>query len=271
MLGSGFLLARFLAARGLSPWLALVYMLSIGLVVGTLNDLSDPLAVGLFLAGLLWWIDGRPRPALIALTCAPLARELYIAPVLAIALVEFARSRWRAWPWLVPLVVFGSWNVGIRIVVPQSSAVEVESPSPVPLVGALEKLGQLLREDVVAAANWELLFLLLSLWVWGFLAWRSRTALALLRRREWPSRAQLVAPIGLLSLWFVPFLTMPLWRNPLSYVRYAAAAAAVLLLIHALERDRLALGLALGLLALSLINPFVGLLPMSNGPVITAG
>ena len=60
VLAAGFLLARFLAARGRSPWLSLVYMLSLGVMAGVVNDLADPLAASLFVAGVIWWVEERP-------------------------------------------------------------------------------------------------------------------------------------------------------------------------------------------------------------------
>src|SRR5207249_400817 len=62
VLGAGWLLASFLRERGQSPWYALVFMLSIGVVGSLVRDLSDPLAAALFTAGTVWWLRERRVP-----------------------------------------------------------------------------------------------------------------------------------------------------------------------------------------------------------------
>ena len=110
VLGAGFLLARFLAARGRSPWLSLVYMLSLGVTIGFVFDVADPLAASLFVAGVIWWLDDRRWPAIAALTACLLARELYLIPVATVVALELLRHRGRAPAWLIPLAVFGAWQ-----------------------------------------------------------------------------------------------------------------------------------------------------------------
>ena len=106
VLGAGFLLARFLVARGHSPWLSLVYMLSLGVSVGVVFDLADPLAASLFVAGVVWWLEGRTAPAVVVLAACLLARETYVIPVFAIAALELLRSRRQGLVWLAPLLVW---------------------------------------------------------------------------------------------------------------------------------------------------------------------
>ena len=272
ILGSGFVLAGALAARGLSPWLSLVYMLSLGPVLGLLNDVSDPLAAGLLVAGVVWWTQDRAVLALAALTLVPFARETYLAPVAAIALIELLRWRRRALIWLLPLVSFGAWIAYVRL---RSFAGDPErdisEPSIVPFAGAGKKIMSVLREDPVGTANWELLFVVVLLAVWAYFLVRSVPLLTSVRERTWPSRAALSPLLAFLAVLLIPFLTEALWRNPLSYVRYGAPAGALLLLVYAHRRDRWAIGLALALFALSVANPLVGLLPTVQGPIITVG
>jgi hypothetical protein len=270
-LGSGFVLAAFLRRRGLSVWLALLYLLSLGLMVGVLNDLPDPLAASMFVMGLVWWAEDRTLLALAALGAAPFARELFILPLVGVALIELLRWRRAALVWLLPVVAYGCWNVYLEVAFRHAQArTEVTSPSPVPLVGAIQKIGNVLRTDVVGAANWELAFVLLALAVWGYLAVRSWGLLG--RWRDiggWPARAEFAPLIGLLAIFFIPFLTEGLWGSALSYVRYTAPAAAILLVVFAVQQDRWALRLAVALFALSLVNPLVALLPTGNGPLLT--
>jgi hypothetical protein len=270
VLSSGFVLAGFLSRRGLSPWLVLIHLLSIGLMVGVLNDVADPLATSLFVMGLVWWVEDRVPRALLALGAAPFARELFVLPLLGVAAIELVRRRRAALAWLIPVGAYGCWNAGLALAFSDARPrMDVTSPSLVPLAGAVRKIRNVLNADVVGAANWELAFVLLALAVWIYLAARTWRLIARLVRAGWPARADFAPLIGLLALLFVPFLTEDLWGNPLSYVRYAAPAAGTLLVVFAVQRDRWALRLAVALLALSLVNPLVALLPTGNGPLLT--
>lgn len=265
---STLLLAAFLGRRGRSPWLALVSGLSIGMVAGTLNDVSDPLAAALLLAGLVFWIDNRTGPALLALTAAVFARDLYALPLAGVAAIEVARWRWAAWQWLVPPAAFAAWMLFVSRYLHDAVERPVDSPSPVPIAGAVEKVATVLRDRILGTANWEIAFVILALAIWVFLALRSVPFLKRLKARAWPSRQQCLPAVGLLALWFVPFLTLPLWNTPLSYVRYLAPAAGLLLIVYATTDDRWALRLALILLGLSIVNPLFSFLPTRNGPVL---
>ena len=263
VLAATYLLAGFLRARGRSPWIAVVFALSIGMVVGVVNDLSDPLAAALFVAGLVWWLERRTVPAVVVLAACLLARETYLLPVALICLSELVRTRGRgALPWLIPLGVFGVWQLYLRLALTGSPTAGAAKPSIVPLLGAARKVREVLREDVLGAANWELLFIGLLLAIVAFFAVRSaEVTRAVLRTRSWPSREQLMPVVALATLVLVPFLTLELWRNTLSYTRYGAPAAGLLLLAYAIRHDRWSGGLLLSVAALSLTNPVVPLLP----------
>ena len=270
VLGAGFLLARFLAARGRSPWLALVYMLSLGVLAGFANDLADPLAASLFVAAVVWWLEERPAAAIAALTGCLLARELYLIPVVAVIALELLRRRKAGIPWLIPLAVFGAWQIYLRAamaspVVPEYAA----RPSPVPLLGAARKVKAVLGSDYVGAANWELLFVALLLLLALYFAVRSLPVLDWARRaRALPDRERLLPLVALASVATVPFLTKELWNYIPSYARYGAPAAGMLVLLYAVSRDRPARALMLALMVLTLTNPVVALLPVSNGPQV---
>jgi hypothetical protein len=68
-----FLLARWLAARGVSPTLALVYGLFPGLVFSGLNDLTEPLAFFFVAAGVVVFLGDSPRRTWLAAPCFALA------------------------------------------------------------------------------------------------------------------------------------------------------------------------------------------------------
>jgi hypothetical protein len=270
VLGAGFLLAQFLAARGRSPWLALVYMLSLSVMVGVVNDLADPLAASLFVAGVIWWLKDRPAAAIAALTGCLLARELYLIPVASVVVLELVRRRKQGIPWLIPLAVFAAWQVYLRValaapVVPEYAA----RPSPIPLLGAARKVNAVLKSDYVGAANWELLFVALLLLFALYFLVRSVGVLDWARRsRALPDRESLLPLVALASVATVPFLTKELWNYIPSYARYGAPAAGMLVLLYAVNRDRAARFLMVAVVVLTLTNPVVALLPISNQPSV---
>jgi hypothetical protein len=270
VLGAGFLLARWLASRGRSPWLSLVFMTSFGVVVGVVNDLADPLAVSLFVAGVVWWLDRRVALAIAALTACLLARELYLIPVAAIVLLELVRERRRALPWLIPLAVFAAWQLYLRLaLVGPVTPEEAAKPSIVPIWGAMRKVWQVIHEDWLGAANWEILFVGLLLLISFFFLWKSIDPIDRLRRtRELPAREQLLPVVAFASVLTVPFLTLELWGYIPSYARYSAPAAGMLVLIYGVSRDAAARWLMIALIGLTVTNPIVALLPYDHREAI---
>lgn len=270
VLGSGFLLARFLAARDRPPWLALVYMTSVGVLAAVVNDLSDPLAVGMFMAGVVWWLEERTWPAVIALAACLLAREVYLIPVLVIAVLELVRSRRQGLVWLLPVAILGIWQLTIRLwlaypITPDT----VERPSIVPLLGAARKVREVVRVDWLGSANWEVLFVGLLLAIVGIFRLRTAELADRVRRsRRLPPREQLVPLVALASVVLVPFLTVALWRYIPSYARYTAPAAGLLVVMYGIARDRLVAISMFALMALTLTNPVVALLPISHPPAV---
>jgi hypothetical protein len=266
VLGAGFLLARFLSARGRSPWLALVYMLSLGVAVGFRYDVADPLAASLFVAGVVWWLEDKRGLAIAALTGCLLARELYLIPVAALVALELLRHRGRAPAWLIPLAVFGAWQAYLRLALASSVTPDgAARPSPVPLLGAARKLRDVLQMDWLGPANWEVLFIGLMLVIPVYFLVRSLAVADRARReRRLPDREQLLPVVALASVVTVPFLTVDLWGYIPSYARYGAPAAGMLVLLYAVTRDRTARLLMVALMALTLTNPVLALFPISR-------
>jgi len=276
ILGAGWLLARFLLRRGLSPWWSLLYMLSMGVVAGTVNDLADPLATSLFIAGVVLWLEDRTAPAVAALAATLLAKETFLLPIAVICGLELVRHRRAALAWTVPLAVWAAWQLYLRASIAKSPlSDDVARPGRIPFEGLARKVREVLQVDVVGAANWELMFLLMLLLVWAsYLIYALRLVPELWRRRAWkrgamPSREALLPVVASAALALIPFLSVYFWRYPLDYSRYSASCAGLLLLSWGLRRDRWALGLAIALFALSLVNPEIGLLPTRNGVTIT--
>jgi hypothetical protein len=270
VLATGFLLARFLAARGRSPWLSLVYMLSLGVLAGFANDLADPLAASLFIAAVIFWVDERQAAAIAALTACLLARELYLIPVASVIALELVRRRQRGIAWLIPIGVFAAWQIYLRVALASPVVPDIAArPSPIPLLGALRKVNTVLKNDYVGAANWEVLFVALLLLFPLYFAIRSLMVLDWARHaRRLPDRERLLPLVALASVATVPFLTKALWNYIPSYARYGAPAAGMLVLLYAVSRDRPARWLMLGLMVLTLTNPVVALLPISNAPSV---
>jgi hypothetical protein len=272
VLGAGFLLARFLSARGRTPWLSLVYMLSLGVLAGVVNDLADPLAASLFVAATVWWLEDRQWPAILALSGCLLARELYLIPVAAVVALELLRRRRRGLQWLIPLGVYAVWQVYLRAalaspLVPDDAA----RPSPIPLLGAARKVHAVLTRDYVGAANWEVLFVGLVLAIALYFVVRSAGVLDWVRRhRTIPSRETLLPLVALASVVTVPFLTKELWNYIPSYSRYTAPAAGMLVLLYAVSRERALRALMLALVILTVTNPVVAMLPIGNGVSVQA-
>jgi hypothetical protein len=266
VLGAGFLLGRFLARRGRSPWWSLVFMLSLGVMLGVVDDLSDPLAAGLFVAGVVWWLEDRSLPAIVALTGCLLARELYIVPVAVICLSELVRRRRQAWPWVVPPLVWGAWQVYLRVRLAASPTHGAHEPSVVPLLGAARKLKLILNEDSWGTANWEVAFIGLLLIIWLVFFVRSIETLREAARERRVSRAELLPVVALAAFVFVPFLTVDLWHYIPSYSRYAAPAAGLIVLAYALRPSRMLIWLSVALLALSFTSPVIGIGPTNHGP-----
>jgi hypothetical protein len=267
VLAATWLLAVFLRGRDRPTWAALAFPVSIGVLVGVFNDVSDPLAAALFLMGVLWWLDRRTALAVAALTGCILARELYVLPVAALAAAELYRSRRGGLPWLIPLGVFGLWQIYLRLALAASPTDGSHGPSPVPLRGMFQKAREVVREDVIGAANWELAFLAFVLACWAYFA--VRTVQAARRLGRAPSRDDLLPVVGLGALFLFPFLTDELLANIPSYTRYAAAVAGLLVIAYGVWGDVMSRALLVSSAGLALFNPIVAVLPTSHAGRVT--
>ena len=108
---------------GHSPYWGLVLGLTPGVVLGTLRDLSDPLAATALAAGLVAWRLNRRLAAALLLTLAVLSRETMLIGVVAVALdvgIQLYRAPTRGQraailreSWFVlalPTIAFLSWQ-----------------------------------------------------------------------------------------------------------------------------------------------------------------
>lgn len=129
-------LARWLAARAVTPWWVLAYAACGGLVFAYSRDCTEPLAYALAAAGTVAWLERRSSLGWIALTLSPLARESTVLFAAALACAALARRRWREVLLLAttaaPMLL---WQAYLMAHVP-SPASEIASRLELPLAGA---------------------------------------------------------------------------------------------------------------------------------------
>lgn len=240
--------ARLARDLGRSPWWGAVPALWAGYLVGVGQDLTEPLAGFLLLAGLVALRAGRWWPATIALTAAGLTRET----TLLVAVVVLGTTLWLRYgvrdgrrgaptaiaaPWWVgalALVVYAGWRTWVRgrwaDIVPDPPG---DNPLTLPL-GSL--LGYLDRAREQPGPEWANLVLLLP------------TLLALvvaataLRRRDALLHERLALAGYLLVL-----LCLPVWDRGQAYLRWGCEPVLLgwlVLLGHGRRTDAVAAGAA---------------------------
>jgi hypothetical protein len=213
--------------RGWSCWWALAIGLVPGLLMPTLRDLSDPLAVAAMVGGGRARSRGRSWLAAGLLAVGVLAREPMMVAVVAVGL-DAACAWWRvrrtpgslrravrhAWPAVViPVAVFLAWQVYIHA---RYSAAAAAASSPLlPFKDFVDEVRYALAHDSPAGALWDLVYLLLILAGMG-------AAVALVVRRI--SAPTIAAALFALSLTVIVFGDQ--WGD----TRYSAPLFATLLL-----------------------------------------
>jgi hypothetical protein len=159
-LAAVFLVARWLAAEGRSPWWALPLVCSAGLVAAMIRSTPDAAALALMLAALFLHARGRFVPAVVMAVAAVLARETSYLVALAMALEELWRRRVaRAAAFvLIPLVPLAAWHLYLRSVLgaPRPSGV---SRFTTPFAWAPEKLSAVFAASGI---SWQEIFGLLA-------------------------------------------------------------------------------------------------------------
>jgi hypothetical protein len=93
-------LAGWLARRATSPWWALVYAGSVGLLFAYSRDTTEPLAYGLAAGGVIAWMEDRRLAGALLLAAGGLTRETTLLFIAALALPALLDRRWRALPLL---------------------------------------------------------------------------------------------------------------------------------------------------------------------------
>ena len=105
----GWLTAKLALELGLSAWFGLAFVLNPGIVVSTLIDTAEVLALLFMVAGALYVLRERTWPAVTFLTLAALTREtMILASVGAIAFL-WHEKRSVPWAYSVPFLASGVW------------------------------------------------------------------------------------------------------------------------------------------------------------------
>jgi hypothetical protein len=244
--------AVYAARRGWSVLWVIALALMPGLLLPVLRDLSDTLATGCLLVGVLLAQSGRRWSAAIALMVAVLTREVAIAVVLVLGIEAGIRAwrthsdhgQWRAvvragWPvFAMPVLAFGLWQTWVAV---RYGGLAGTSTATFPGVNLIQEVrGSIAHAPVATYAAWDVIYL--GLVVAGIFA-----ALASLRRGiTIPGLAACAASLGVL----LPFL-----GDAWSDARVSAPLFA-LLLVDALQRRRRAtLALCAAVAGMTLLIP----------------
>ena len=110
----GWLTAKLAQELGLSAWFGLAFVLNPGILVSTLIDTAEVLALLFMLSGALFVLRGRTGLAVTFLTLAALTREtMILATVGAIAFIWYEK-RSVPWSYSIPFAASGVWWVYVH-------------------------------------------------------------------------------------------------------------------------------------------------------------
>ncbi len=247
--------ARFAIRNGWSPWWALAVGLLPGFVVATWGDMSDVMATGAMLCGLIAWSRGRRALAAVSLTVAVLAREPMMLAVVAIA-AEAAAGAWRARGRpgeparilraarpvvMIPVAVFLAWQVYLTLRLHGPAGTPMAAYQ-LPFTAIVAEVSKALRSGSALGGGWDIAYL--AVMVTGIL-------FALRNLRRGGGAVGLTAALFGLSLLVVTF------GNDWSYTRLSAPMFAVLLFGGLQRKDRSVLALCALLPILGLFSPLV--------------
>lgn len=252
LLGLAAGLAVYARRRGWSTLMAVAIALMPGMVLATLRDLSDPLAVACVVAGLLLWQVGRRWPAAVALAVAALTRELMIVAVAAVAADALIRCRqahgepgaWRAivtraWPVVaVPASAFAVWQA--YVMARYGGPVGGAALSG-PIVNMVAEVRASLRVGIPLYAAWDLVYVVLIAAAVAAALW------SVCRRATLTSLAACALAVGVL---------VPTFGDVWSDTRLSAPLFAVLLIDGLERRDRRSVLICAGAASMTLLVPF---------------
>ena len=244
--------AAYAARRGWSVLWVVALGLMPGLLLPVLRDLSDTLATGCVLLGVLLAQSGKRWSAAAALTVAVLAREAAIAVVLALA-IELGIRAWReraqsggwrsvlrdGWPivsW--PVAAFGLWQAYLSL---RYGGLLGDANASIPGLNLVQEVrSSIAHAPVPTYAAWDVIYV--GLIVAGVLA-----AFSSLRRGlTLPALAACAASLGVL---------VPVLGDPWSDTRLSAPLFALLLVDALQRRRRRTLALCATVAGMTLLTP----------------
>ena len=259
VLGITLAFAIYCRRQGWSSWWALAVGLTPGLLMPSLRDLTDPLAIAAMLGGVLAWQADRRWWAAGLLTTAVLSRESMIAAVVAIG-VAACVGCWRArhqrgavrrivaqtWPAIVvPAAAFLAWQAYIRFQVPtvpgSATAGTTAPPGGWSLTAFVDQIRQFLHGVSGTLGSWDVVYLALTL--------AAMVVAIVLARRG--------SAAGVAALLFAATLTVISFGDQWGITRYSAPLFAMLLLGGLEQRSRVAVGLCVAASATSIFLPWV--------------
>ncbi len=245
--------AEYARRQGWSVWWALAVGLMPGLVLATMRDLSDPLAVACMLGGLLMFERGRRWWAAGLLSVAVLAREPMTLAVVALAIDAVARW-WRlrhesgalrrvaghAWPAVVvPAAAFLGWQAYIHARYGSGAAAAGQPVLP-PFRDFVVEARRAIRDEPPLQAAWEVANLALILAAVG-------AAVSLLRRG--------VTTASVAAVLFALNLTVIIFADQWGETRYSAPLFAALLLSGLDRRSRVSVSICAAVAAMTVLVP----------------
>jgi hypothetical protein len=115
-LGIGTWLTALLAREiGLSQWFGLAFLFNPGIIVSSVIDTAEVLALTFMVAGALFVLRGRTGLAVTFLTLAALSRETMIVASIGAIVYIWQKKRSVPWVYSVPFIASGAWWLYVRV------------------------------------------------------------------------------------------------------------------------------------------------------------
>ena len=214
---------------GASPWVGLAYGLLCGLQLGVLRDLAEPLAAGLMVGGVYFFLERKPLLSALFLAGAMLAKEITIlvTATLALQALFLDRDRRMFVHLCLSVLPLALWGLAIYLALGEVAYIAGGKNIGPPFVA----LGGYVRDLLRGAKGWRdtvygLVFVFITGWTM-VLAWGE-----VLRRRDALSLPFIVWAT------FPLFLTAKVWVEPWSYGRVIVVLSVFLVLNYAKTGSR---------------------------------
>ncbi len=228
---TGCLFVVLLARKyGMSPWIGLAYGFLGGLQLGVLRDLAEPLAAGLMVGGVYYYLEEKPVKTALFMAGAMLAKEVMILVTGSLALhaLVFDRNPGKVL-WLgLSILPLALWGLVIYLVLGEVAYIAGGKNIGPPLIA----LGGYIADLFSGVKGWRdtvygLIFVFITAWT-----------LVLALREIILCRDALSLPFIVWAV-FPLFLTSKVWVEPWSYGRVIVALSVFLVLNYIKTGSRL--------------------------------